>query len=540
MHATQRICWWQSIRWRLPLGSVLVMLLAVSLLMLAALGAIVYYYEGDQSYRMGELASSGAQQIGTEYIDLLSSNAANAKPSMVLLKSAGLLRSTLDQQYVMAVLDLHSDIPLFPPLRLAHSPALQATRVAALVHYLGLDQKAGDLFKIRQAIASARLGVASSGEFGKSWLPQPFVVRPIFADGKSNGAVIGVLFMTLQSAIEKTLPLFIVQVGSVVLLASLLVAIIAAGAATLFARTITHPLARLTAATRKMAAGDYHAYVQRGGQGELGELAMTFNEMAAQLHRDVEELRKQECWRRELIMNITHDLATPLTAIAGLGEALADGVNQSQEDYASTGRIIVRETLRLCRLVRDLHMMARVETGALHPQRQVVRLATLADETLAVLVPEFERAMVEPHNLLSYHLPLVQADPDMLSRVFANLCTNALQHTPAGGTITLQAEQAGDVIQVAITDTGEGIPPEALPRIFERFYRADTARRSTTGGSGLGLAIVRAIVEAHGGEARAENHSEGGARIIFTLPLQPAGHISFSHVPTPRLFQSLT
>src|SRR5205814_145278 len=134
----------------------------------------------------------------------------------------------------------------------------------------------------------------------------------------------------------------------------------------------------------------------------------------------------------------------------------------------------------------------------------------------------------------------VQADPDMLSRVFANLCDNALHHTPAGGQITIEATQQGKEMQIAVTDTGEGIPPEALSQIFERFYRADSARRSTTGGSGLGLAIVRAIVESHGGRVWAENAPGAGARIVFTLPLHPAGQASFSDATTLPLMKVRT
>src|SRR5437868_14042003 len=107
--------------------------------------------------------------------------------------------------------------------------------------------------------------------------------------------------------------------------------------------------------------------------------------MAAKLANDMNELRRQELLRRELIMNITHDLATPLTAIAGLGESLVDGVNQDREDYEQTGRVIVRETLRLRRLVEDLHIMAKVEAGAMQAQRKPLRLAALVDEALAVL-----------------------------------------------------------------------------------------------------------------------------------------------------------
>ena len=266
-----------------------------------------------------------------------------------------------------------------------------------------------------------------------------------------------------------------------------------------------------------MASGDYNAQVTIHSHGEIGELAHSFNEMGAQLSRDVDELRQQELWRRELIMSITHDLATPLTAIAGLGESLVDGVTQTRDEYEATGQIIVRETLRLRRLVQDLHVMAKVEAGALQPQRKELRLAALVDQTLAVLAPEFERAEVEPRNAIPYQLS-IQADADMLTRVFSNLCANAIRHTPTGGNVTIEARPQGNMLFIAVSDTGEGIPPEALSLIFERFYRADSARQSTTGGSGLGLAIVRAIVEAHGGTVHAENNPHGGARIIFTLP----------------------
>jgi len=332
--------------------------------------------------------------------------------------------------------------------------------------------------------------------------------------------------------VEKTLSPYVTTVVGAVLLSFFVVAAVTVCATIFFSRTITRPLAKLTKATRVMAAGDYNTQVKTGAHGELGELARTFNEMAAQLNRDVDELRQQELWRRELIMSITHDLATPLTAIAGLGESLVDGVNQGREDYEATGRIIVRETLRLRRLVKDLHMMAKVEAGALHPQKKKVRLATLVDEVLAVLVTEFERARVEPRNLIPYNLPVVEADPDMLTRVFSNLCGNALQHTPPDGTVTIEAVRWGNELSIAVTDTGQGIPIEALPRVFERFFRADTARQSSTGGSGLGLAIVRAMIEAHGGRVWAENVPGAGARFIFTLPLQTINQLPLADATT--------
>ncbi|HLZ81616.1 MAG TPA: ATP-binding protein, partial [Ktedonobacteraceae bacterium] len=165
---------------------------------------------------------------------------------------------------------------------------------------------------------------------------------------------------------------------------------------------------------------------------------------------------------------------------------------------------------------------------AIQPQWKLMRLSTLVDEVLAVLAPEFERANVEPLNRISYQLPPIKADPDMLMRVFSNLCANALRHTPEGGTVTIDAVQQENQLFVSVTDNGEGIPSGALTRVFDRFYRADTSRQAVTGGSGLGLAIVRAIIEAHGGTIWAENVPNSGARLVFTLSIASVEQASIS------------
>ena len=139
---------------------------------------------------------------------------------------------------------------------------------------------------------------------------------------------------------------------------------------------------------------------------------------------------------------------------------------------------------------------------------------------------------MEPLNNVAFDLPPAWADPDMLMRVFLNLCDNALRHSPGGGTVVIEARQQGNLLEVAVTDSGRGIPPEALARVFDRFYRADTSRQVRTGGSGLGLTIVRAIVEAHGGTIRAENAPQGGARFIFSLPIAEQAPV-WSYTTTP-------
>ena len=518
-----RIRWWQSIRWRLALGSMLVVMLATVLLALTVIYAIVHYYSIDQNNRLTNFAADSAQRIGENYSHRLGLARASDKTF-----HNGLEQSYQGEQFLLVVLN-HRNQPVFPHLGLARN-TLTTFAVALADPMLRQSDFAG----LRSAIVSSQQGNTATGQLGSGGphlVPRPFVVQPIFVGGQNDGQVVGVLVVTPLAAAGNTVPPFIAAVGASVLVAAAIIIVLAALAAILFSRTITRPLAKLTKAARVLSSGDYDARVTTNAHGELEELANSFNEMAAKLANDVNELRQQEVWRHELIMNITHDLATPLTAIAGLGESLVDGVNQNYEDYEATGRIIVRETLRLRRLVKDLHLMAKVEAGGMRgiqPQWKSVRLAALVDEVLAVLATEFERANVEPLNAIAYHLPLVQADPDMLMRVFSNLCDNALRHTPAGGTVTFDAVQYGSQLVVSVADSGEGIPTGALARVFDRFYRADSSRQAMTGGSGLGLAIVRAIVEAHGGTIWAENVPNSGAALLFTLPLASSEQASIS------------
>ncbi len=510
-----RTRWWQSIRWRLATGSMLVALLATALLALTSILAIVYYYSIDERDRLNGVATDRAERIGANYTTW------KGLPRAIngVLPPNQLMQSSSTEHYLLVVFNRAGAI-VYPKVT-QRTGVKPGTIAYYLLNLADPSIQQGGYQKIHQAIVDGMHGTPTVSQLDDtSFISPPFIVQPIFDGGVSEGGVVGVIVVVPRSAAENTIAPFVQAVGTSVLVASGVVAVLAVLAAILFARTITRPLVKLTVATRAVVSGDYSARVNTKARGELGELAHSFNDMATQLEKDVNELHQQEQWRRELIMNITHDLATPLTAIAGLGESLVDGVNQDREDYEATGRIIARETLRLRRLVKDLHLMSKVEAGALHPERKSVRLAPLADEVLAVLITEFERAGVEPRNAIPYDLPPVMADPDMLSRVFSKLCDNALRHTPSGGIVILEAIQRNNQIIVAVTDTGEGIPTEALPRVFERFYRGDSARQAVKGGSGLGLAIVRAIIDAHGGIIGAENVPNAGARILFTLPLQ--------------------
>ncbi|GCE05378.1 sensor histidine kinase [Dictyobacter aurantiacus] len=533
-----RTRWWNNIRWRLALLSIIAALLSAGLLALTAMLVIGYYYNVDQQSRLGALAHERAQSVSIVYEHnraLIEDNSnttfANRLKRIANTPNAFLVASIKEVSSVSSrqsgsdpehlYLFLNTQKRLVYPLAMSRGNAFAV--IQSLLNVSDTSHLSTDQATLMNAVNSALKGHGQGGFFGRQTPVDnslPFFVEPITISNHTTrtNQVVGVVIVTPFS---NAVPGFVSTVGIAVLSAIPVVALLVALLAMFYSRTITRPLAKLTTASRVIASGDYDAQVSVDAPGELGELAQTFNDMAIQLKKDVDELHRQEAWRRELIMNITHDLATPLTAIAGLGEALVDGINQSHEDYEATGRIIVRETLRLRRLVQDLHVMAKVEAGALEPKKKNVRLAALVDETLAVMATEFERHQVEPINAVSYSLPTIQADPDMLARIFTNLCNNSLHYTPAGGTITISATQHGNMAIIAVTDSGSGIPEEALSRVFDRFYRADNARQSKTGGSGLGLAIVQAIVSVHGGNVWAENIPGAGARISFTIPITP-------------------
>jgi signal transduction histidine kinase len=273
------------------------------------------------------------------------------------------------------------------------------------------------------------------------------------------------------------------------------------------ARLITRPVRDMTTAARSIAAGDLGQQVPVRSRDELGLLAQQFNAMSAGLARSNE-------LRRRLTADIAHDLRTPLTVISGYLEALRD------EDLAPTPErfsTMHDETQVLLRLVQDLHTLSLADAGELPlkrqpvaPQRLLERVATSYEHAAAQLGVALA-VQAEPG------LPELHVDVEQTVRALSNLVSNALHHTPPGGTVTLSAGHTARGVAIAVADTGRGISAEHLPNVFERFYRADESRQQASGGSGLGLAIVRSIVEAHGGQVAVE--SSAGRGSLFTIVL---------------------
>ena len=379
-----------------------------------------------------------------------------------------------------------------------------------------------DVAAVTAALHRALSGQASEGMLPRHGFPglsvRLYAAAPIHVGGTDNGPIVGGVALSTPSKADRA-AIFGGVVSRYVLILALGVAALAAAAAALFSRRLTQPLARLTAATARMAGGAYDTRVEIESPEELRPLAASFNEMAAALERDISELHRQELLRRELVANVSHELATPLTAIQGFTEALLDDVVREPEERAETTRLIAREAARLRRLVDQLRQMALFEAGAQALDRTAVHLPTLMDETLAVLAPEMERKRITVVDELPADLPLVLADGDRLTEILLNLLDNALRHTPEQGRVEVSGAVEGRFVRVSIADTGPGIAAADRQRIFERFYRVDASRSSATGGSGLGLAIVRALVEAHGGTIHADERPGGGARFSFTLPV---------------------
>ena len=296
----------------------------------------------------------------------------------------------------------------------------------------------------------------------------------------------------------------VVQAGLVALVLSVLLAF-------LVSRSVAAPLRRVASGAQAIARGETGTRAPVSGPQEARDLARSFNRMADQV-----EASQQS--QREFVANVSHELKTPLTSIQGFSQALLDGTASGPEGTARASRVIHHEAERMRRMVDDLLILARFDAGQVTMASGPVPLDLLLQRCIERLAPQAEAAGVN----LAVGVPgqlSVAGDGDRLAQVFANLVDNAIAHTPAGGKVTVAAHQSagGPGVEVTVTDTGAGIPADALSRIFERFYQVDRARRRSRG-AGLGLAITKEIIEAHGGTVTAESVLGLGSKFTVRLP----------------------
>jgi signal transduction histidine kinase len=297
-------------------------------------------------------------------------------------------------------------------------------------------------------------------------------------------------------------PLF--RAGIFAFLVAIILAYVIAG-------SVARPLQKMANAAEAIAQGDYDQQLPPQGPEEVQRVAASFNSMATQ----VKGARQAQ---QDFVANVSHDLKTPLTSIRGWSQALLDGTAVSPTEQQQAASIINKEADRMARMVSQLLDLARIESGQLELAQQPVDLAQVLTDVQQNLHLRAEEQKIHL-TLETAPVPPVLGDHDRLVQVFTNLVDNALVHTPAGGRIHLQVRPHGEkAVEGIIQDTGSGIPPEELSRIFERFYQVDKARTSERRGSGLGLAIVQELVAAHNGRIQARSQVGEGTIFIVRLP----------------------
>ena len=278
----------------------------------------------------------------------------------------------------------------------------------------------------------------------------------------------------------------------------------------LLAVRMLRPIRAMAEGAKRIAAGHYEARVPEAGTDELAVLGTAFNGMAA-------SLQNAERRRRELVADVAHEFRTPLATLEGYVEAMTDGTLPRNDENLG---VLAHETRRMARLLEDLSKVSMAEEQQLDLRLSATEPRRLIEQAVQAAAVAFAEKGVTLGARAGLRSAPVLVDVDRIAEVLANLLANALRHTPPGGRVEIGAARRGDGVEMWVSDTGEGIAPQHLERVFERFYRVDPARARSSGGSGIGLTIALAIIAAHGGRMWAESGGRGrGARFIVALPL---------------------
>jgi signal transduction histidine kinase len=330
-----------------------------------------------------------------------------------------------------------------------------------------------------------------------------------------GGDAIGTLYTSPETLPRASLapplpsaPVLYLTIGRFFIWGGLVAVAIAVVLAFFLSRRTLTPVKALTSAAERLGRGDFSQRVQIKDKGELGELAQTFNSMAG-------DLEHAEKLRQNMVADVAHELRTPLSNIQGYLEALRDGVMKPDKE---TIRSLYDEASLLSRLVDDLQELSLAEAGELKLVLRAEDIGGLIRQAVAAVEAQ-KKAKGLSLAVELPELPPVNIDSRRIGEVLRNLLENAVAHTGKGDTITVTARQLDRLVEISVTDSGEGIPAKELPNIFERFYRVDKSRARATGGSGLGLTIARRLVEAHGGRIEVQSEPGKGSRFAFTVPV---------------------
>ncbi len=335
-----------------------------------------------------------------------------------------------------------------------------------------------------------------------------------------GGTLVGTVLVTPNNIAGVNTPAgqFLASVNKSIIISAIIAGVISLLLGAVLFFYVTAPLRQLKKAASAISSGDLSQRVNIRSKDELGDLSQTFNQMA-------ESLDRAETQRQHLMADIAHELRTPITVIQANLEAMLDEVLPLDAEQVAA---LHDETLLLNRLVNDLRLLSQAETGALKLERQETDIVDLIRRVVEKIKVQAQQNGINLEIESPENLPRIWIDADRINQVLNNLIGNALRYTPQNGKIIVSAGKSSGsagTIQISVTDTGPGIDPEALPFVFDRFYRADQSRARNSGGSGLGLAIVKQLVETHGGKVEAVSpvfsnidKGEYGTRITITLP----------------------
>jgi signal transduction histidine kinase len=361
---------------------------------------------------------------------------------------------------------------------------------------------------------SAIIGKPVAGLADKTWSNRPLTLASMAVPSRTQS--IGTLYLSPPSvtgAALASLGILYTQVGRYFLWGGLVAVAIAIVMTFLLSRRALAPMRALSSSARAIGRGDFSQRANVKDKGDLGELAKAFNTMA-------DDLQRLEKLRQDLVADTAHELRTPLSNVRGYLEAIRDGVVKPD---SATINSLSEEVGLLSRLVDDLQELALVEAGQLKIEIQAEDAGDIVNQAVAAARAAAMSKGVVLSADIQGGMPPCKADPHRIRQVLQNLLNNAITHTPPAGAIAVEARLLDGFVEIAVKDTGEGIPAEELPNIFERFYRVDKSRARTTGGYGLGLTIAKRIVEAHGGTIQVTSEIAKGSRFAFTLPVSNPG-----------------
>ena len=341
------------------------------------------------------------------------------------------------------------------------------------------------------------------------------------AGGENSTRVpVGAVFAAMNAASLTEYQFAALQMFLIATAAAFILAFVVVG---LFSYRLVKPLRQMSAAAKSFGDGDFSIRVPVTSNDEIGQLATAFNNMA-------DSLSGSESMNRSFVANVSHELKTPMTTIAGFIDGILDGTipPEMQNHYL---QLVSEETGRLARLIQNMLDLSKLESGEYQVNARMFNIwETLTGVALSA-EQRINDGMIDIDGLTMDEKVLVYADPDLIHQVAYNLLDNAIKFTPAGGTIRFGVEKLGPEVEVSIWNSGQGISPEALPYVFQRFYKEDQSRGLHARGAGLGLNICKVLVNLSGGQIRVESQQGEWCRFVFTLPVQPPNPGGMKRLP---------